>query len=190
MLTPASSQISLENRLIQIIESCNWYETLFTIRQENLADCWVAGGAIRNTVWKHLYPHCSLTIKDIDVVFFDRSSARERELAAKASLQEKHKDLPFDVKNQDSFGNWRDWHFKFSSSADGIAHFQHTATAIGITLDHNDNLEIVAPYGLEDLFDGVIKLTPFRHEEEPAIARQKDFLQKCKMLKVQSRGCE
>lgn len=133
-------------------------------------------------MWKHLYPHCSLTIKDIDVVFFDRSSARERELAAKASLQEKHKDLPFDVKNQDSFGNWRDWHFKFSSSADGIAHFQHTATAIGVMLDSDDRLKICQPYGLTDLFDGILRRTPIRNNEEASTKREQDLLSKCANL--------
>lgn len=173
----------LEERLREIIRHCAWYETLRSIRSLDLPDWWVAGGAIRNTAWKHLYgDECKLQIKDIDVVFFDRESGKEFELKNKELLQSIHPDWIFDVKNQASFGHWRTWHFQFTDSSDGIAHFLHTATAVGVRLLQDETLLLHTPYGLRDLFEGQIRPTPFRHAEESSIKKQNEYLSKCPRL--------
>lgn len=172
-----------EERLRSIIRNCEWFETLSSIRNLSLPDCWLAGGAIRNTVWQHLYgSSCQLKIKDLDVLFYDENSGRPFEKSHKAYLENLHGGWVFDVKNQSSFGHWRDWHFSFSDSKDGIKHFLHTATAVGIRLNDKEEIEIYAPYGLEDLFTGTIKRTPFCHTEDSAVSREADFMEKCPML--------
>lgn len=173
----------LQSQLKKIIKSAEWYGTLSSIQDLELPDCWVAGGAIRNTVWKALFgSECRLTIKDLDVVFFDRDSGRERELQSKQLLEKYHPGWIFDVKNQASFGVWRQWSFVFTDTVDGIAHFLHTATANGVRLNSDGDLEICSPYGLEDLFSGVIRTTPFRHGDEAVRAKQDEYLSKCPPL--------
>ena len=172
--------------LVEIIQNCDWYHTLKDIRAEQLPDWWVAGGAVRNTVWKHLYKEdCHLGVKDLDVVYFDSNTNREVELAAKASLSSKHPDWPFDVKNQASFGIWRDWPWSFTSSADGIKHFLHTANAVGIRLTADDRIEICQPYGLQDLFSGILRRTPIRQDSEVALKKQEEYMRNCSRLKAQ-----
>lgn len=173
----------LESQLKRIIKSAEWYITLTSIQDLELPDCWVAGGAIRNTVWKALFgAECRLTIKDLDVVFFEKETGRDRELQAKQLLEKYHPTWTFDVKNQASFGVWRPWSFTFTDSVDGISHFLHTATAIGVRLTDNGAIEICSPYGLSDLFEGVIRTTPFRHGEDAVKAKQDEYLNKCPPL--------
>jgi hypothetical protein len=38
----------------------------------NLPNWWLAGGAVRNTVWRSLFGNdCQLVINDFDIAFFD-----------------------------------------------------------------------------------------------------------------------
>ncbi len=177
--------ISLEERLVQILSNSPWYASLRSIRDLQLPQAWVAGGAVRNTVWKELYrDKCQLGIKDLDLVFFDPASKCEFERSIKEKLEKLHPGWEFDVKNQASFGRWRPWKFSFENSIDGIAHFLHTATAVGVRLTESGEPEIVAPHGLQDLFSGCIRCTPYRHGLEEAESKQKEFLSMCPELTV------
>jgi hypothetical protein len=172
-------------QLRHIFGSPEFMPFLKAIRQCNLPDWWLAGGAVRNTVWKKLYGEkCSLEIKDFDIAFFDRHTNREVEARARAALNEQFPELIFDVKNQASFGVWRDWHFVFESTEDGIAHWLHTATAVGVRLDSEDRLEIFAPYGLADLFTGFIRTTPYNEMTEAADKKAQSFMTACPRLKL------
>ncbi|MBS1992374.1 MAG: nucleotidyltransferase family protein [Cyanobacteria bacterium SZAS LIN-3] len=153
---------------------------LRAIRALGLPDWWLAGGAVRNTVWCKLFPaDCRLTIKDFDIAFFDSGGTYESEIAARDVLLKEFPHLVFDVKNQASFGVWRPWHFTFEGTADGIAHWLHTATAVGIRLNDADEIEVLASYGLSDLFEGVIRPTPHCAKAEAAELKKLDFLSKC-----------
>lgn len=178
-----TTETTLEAQLESIIRNSEWFETLASIRALSLPDWWVAGGAIRNTVWKHIYgDDCHLGIKDIDLIFFDLKARKELEQSAKVRLESAHPQWKFDVKNQSSFGNWRPWPWQFTSAPDGIAHFLHTATAVGIKLDEQNQLVIAQPYGLHDLFSGIIKPTAYRQNNSDADKKSAQFLAGCKKL--------
>ncbi len=66
--------------------------------------------------------------------------------------------LPWSVKNQARM------HVKnklspYSSSFESVAHFPETPTAVAVRLNNNQ-IEILAPYGLNDLFEGLVRPTP------------------------------
>jgi hypothetical protein len=43
----------------------------------NLPNWWLAGGAVRNTVWRSLFGNeCQLVINDFDIAFFDALGAQ------------------------------------------------------------------------------------------------------------------
>lgn len=48
----------------------------------------------------------------------------------------------------------------YNSTFDGVAHFTEIPTAIAVKMC-NSELEIMAPYGLEDLFIKIVKPTPY-----------------------------
>jgi hypothetical protein len=158
---------------------------LKAMRNLDLPDCWLAGGAVRNTVWKHLYGEdCQLTIKDFDVVFFEKDSGREVEAKAKEALTAQFPHHLFDVKNQASFGHWRPWRYQFISTTDGIAHFLHTATGIGIRLNDEGIVEYCSEYGLDDLFAGILRFTPFPDSHKDAAEKARLLMSKCSKLKL------
>lgn len=155
------------------------------ISQVNLPNWWLAGGAVRNTVWHSIFgSKCELIINDFDIAFFDQQGNRSQELAAKATLTEKFPDYQFDVKNQASFGRWRPGRRPYTSTEDGITEWLHTATAVGVRLDAQGQWQFFTPYGLDDLFDGVIRPTSVHTYNPKAHEKASSFLQKCPYLRL------
>ena len=164
--------------------SPRFFEILQAIAELELPQAWLAGGAVRNTVWKQLFADCQLKVKDFDIAFFDRQANRETEAAAREKLNAKFPDLVFDVKNQASFGVWREGRFVFESSEDGIAHWLHTATAVGVRLSKGGEFQVFEPYGLADLFQGIVRPTPSQIGAAASIAKGEEFIAKCPGLKL------
>ncbi|MBD2104469.1 nucleotidyltransferase family protein [Leptolyngbya sp. FACHB-261] len=153
----------------------------------NLPNWWLAGGAVRNTVWKSLYgTNCGLVIKDFDVAFYDANGDREQELAAKQTLAQQFPDAVFDVKNQASFAVWRAGRRPYSSTEDGVADWLHTATAVGIRLNYLGQWQFFTPYGLDDLFNGIIRPSPAHLQNPDAERKAASFLEKCPNLRLAS----
>lgn len=73
-----------------------------------------------------------------------------------------------------------------ASLAAGIATWPETATCIGVSLDAGDHLRILAPHGLEDLFDLVLRPSPGLRD--PALytqrLRAKRYTEKWPRLRV------
>ena len=149
----------------------------------NLPDWWLAGGAVRNTVWRSLFGNeCQLVINDFDIAFFDSLGDRSQELTAKATLTAQFPDYKFDVKNQASFARWRPGRRPYNSTEDGVTDWLHTATAVGVRLDAQGQWQLFTPYGLDDLFNGIIRPTPAHIDNPDAESKAASFLQKCPCL--------
>jgi hypothetical protein len=174
------------NTRLQIILADTAVGTVLpAIAQLNLPNWWLAGGAVRNTVWRSIFGNdCGLAIKDFDIAFFDIQGNRSQELAAKATLTEQFPNEQFDVKNQASFARWRPGRRPYSSTEDGIKEWLHTATAVGVRLDAQGEWEFYTPYGLDDLFSGIIRTTPVHTYNPQAHQKASDFLQKCPCLQL------
>lgn len=178
--------MATRDRLQQILMDSPVGVVLPAIAQQPLANWWLAGGAIRNTVWRSLFADCALTIKDFDLAFFDAQGDREQERSANATLAAQFPDYVFDVKNQASFARWRTGRRPYSSTEDGIADWLHTATAVGVRCDRHNHWEFFTPYGLDDLFDGIIRPTPAHTQNPDAVQKAASFLQRCASLRSAS----
>ena len=148
-----------ELELTSIIKSDHLLMSILkTVQALQLNDCWVAAGVIRNKVWDSLHK-VETAINDIDVIYFDESDiSTQTEKALEARLQKLMPNQPWSVKNQARM------HSKnnvppYRSSFEGVAHFPETPTAVAVRL-HNNHIEILAPYGLHDLFEGLVRPTP------------------------------
>jgi uncharacterized protein len=174
------------NTRLQMILADTPIDTVLpAIAQLNLPNWWLAGGAVRNTVWSSIFGNdCGLVIKDFDIAFFDIEGNRSQELAAKATLTEKFPHDVFDVKNQASFARWRLGSRPYTSTEDAIAEWLHTATAVGVRLDTQGQWQFFTPYGLDDLFDGIIRPTPAHIHNVDAQHKASGFLQKCPYLRL------
>ncbi|GAB1542388.1 nucleotidyltransferase family protein [Scytonema sp. NUACC21] len=172
-------------RLQTILASSPVGTVLPAIAQIDLPNWWLAGGAVRNTVWRTVFGNnCQLVIKDFDIAFFDAQGDRSQELAAKAILTEQFPNYLFDVKNQASFARWRFGRRTYESTEDGIKDWLHTATAVGVRLNTKGQWLFFTPYGLNDLFDGTIRPTPAHINNQDAERKAANFLQKCPCLQL------
>ncbi len=176
------NQIMYEQELTEIILSNNWFmEVLRIVRECNPPNWFVGGGVIRNIVWDKLHGYNKPTaLKDIDVAIYDinnLSSERDKE------IQEKLKEhLPrenWEVTNQAAVHLWYEEYFGYKvpplkSCEDGISTWPEIATCIGVRLLKDDSLLIVAPYGLEDLFNLILRRNHKRITQDIFINRLKE----------------
>ncbi|MBD2294037.1 nucleotidyltransferase family protein [Anabaena sphaerica FACHB-251] len=171
---------------LQIILSDSIIGTVLpAIAHINLPHWWLAGGAVRNTVWRAIFgQECELFIKDFDIAFFDDGGNRDQELVAKSTLTAQFPQYEFDVKNQASFGRWRAGIRTYSSTEDGIKDWLHTATAVGVRMDQQGEWKFFTPYGLDDLFSGIIRPTPTHINDVNAHNKSSGFIQKCPGLRL------
>ncbi|MEO8238804.1 MAG: nucleotidyltransferase family protein [Flavobacterium sp.] len=149
------------NELIDIITKDELIiETLTIVKNLKLNDCWVGAGFIRNKVWDILHEKRTIKLNDIDVVFFDETNISEKlEKEIEQKLTQIDPKIKWSVKNQARM-HFRNNHLKYINTENAISYWPETATAIAVRLNLNDKIEILAPYGLNDLFNLIVKPTP------------------------------
>lgn len=149
------------NELISIIEEDKLLiEILTIVKNLNLNDCWIGAGFIRNKVWDVLHNQKTTEFNDIDVVFFDETNtSMNLESEIEQQLTKINPNLKWSVKNQARM-HIRNSHSQYSNTENAISYWPETATAVAARLNVNDEIEILAPYGLNDLFHLIIRPTP------------------------------
>lgn len=135
-------------------------ETLAIVKDLQLNDCWVGAGLIRNAVWDSLHQIKTTKRNDIDVVFYDATNlSEELEKEIEAKLSTFNPKVKWSVKNQARM-HIRNHHQQYSNTENAISYWPETATAIAARLNSNNEIEILAPHGLNDLFHLVVAPTP------------------------------
>lgn len=131
------------------------------MRQEGLPDWLLVAGALYNCVWNHLSGRPGLDgVNDIDVAYFDGSDlSYEAEDRAIKALDRRFADLPLPVqlRNQARVHLWFEKKFgqpfaPLSSSAEMLGRYASKTHAVGVRLEVDGRLDIVAPFGLDDIF--------------------------------------
>ncbi|MGE7921250.1 nucleotidyltransferase family protein [Viridibacillus sp. NPDC093762] len=149
-----------ENQLKEIVKNDDYIISLLkAVEQLNLNDAWISAGLIRNKVWDVLH-NINTPINDIDVIYFDSTDTSwetEKNLEKKLGILVPNQ--PWSVKNQARM-HMKNGFLPYNSSFDGVAHFTEIPTAIAVKICHSE-LKIMAPYGLEDLFEKIVKPTPY-----------------------------
>jgi uncharacterized protein len=157
-------------RLEAIVRSTGWLmAVLRAARAVDPPDWLVGAGALRTAVWDRLHGHESPpALKDVDLVYFDAEDlSPELEERIATGLRDLLPGVPWDVKNQAAVHLWYPRAFGFEveplrSSADGVATWPETATAVAVRLTADDRLDICAPCGLNDLLGLVHRRNPRR----------------------------
>jgi len=157
-------------RVEEILRSTPWLiEALVAAREVNAPDWLIGAGALRNAVWDRVHGFDKPTeLADIDLVFFDPSDlSPARERGVEAALRAELPGVPWDAKNQAAVHLWFPDRFGYEveplgSTAEAVATWPETATCVAARLTHDDRLELVAPYGLDDLLGLVNRRNPAR----------------------------
>jgi hypothetical protein len=134
---------------------------LRTVAGLGLPDCWIGAGFLRGAVWDRAHGYEARTpLDDIDVVYFDaRDTAPEAEAALERRLAGRLPGLPWSVKNQARM-HARNDDSPYRDSADALAHWLETPTAVALRLSDAGAPELLAPLGTEDLLGLHVRPTP------------------------------
>lgn len=159
-----------EEALTRIIAGdAGFMAMLRLVRQAGPPGWHVGAGAVRSLVWDSLHGRSHWQVpKDIDVVYFDAGDlSAEAERAHAARLLALEPSLPWEVANQARVHLWYGQHFGFEvaplgSLYDAVSTWPEFATCVAVHLGWDEQLEILAPFGLEDLFSCTIRRNPAR----------------------------
>jgi hypothetical protein len=144
-----------------------------------LPDWYLTAGCLFQTVWNHLHDYePGQGIVDYDLFYWDDSDLSwEAEDAVIGRVADVFTgvDATVQVRNQARVHLWFPDHFgipigAFTSSEDAIRNFLATACCVGMRTS-KDSVEVCAPYGLDDLFNLVVKQNP--HAAGPRSAYEK-----------------
>ena len=164
---------ALEPRLRAIIaQTPGLMAVLRTARELELPDWLVFSGAVYQPVWNHLTGRpCDHGLADYDLAYFDASDlsyeAEDRVIRRVAGAYESPLRKRVEVRNQARVHLWFESRFgetyePLAHTADALERFAAPAFAIGVRLESDDTLTLVAPFGLEDVFSMTIRPNPHR----------------------------
>lgn len=151
-----------EGTIISWIETDTWMmEILRTAAQLKLPDWCVSAGFVRSKVWDVLHKFGTRTpLPDVDVVYYDASNLDEStEKMLDAKLRSWLPDVRWSVKNQARM-HIAKGEQQYSSTEDALAKYPETCTAVGVRLEQDGALTLIAPLGVADLLDVVVRPTP------------------------------
>lgn len=149
-------------------------KALYAVRALNLSDGWIGAGFVRDAVWDRLHGYGQRPVAgDVDVVWFDseRSDpAQDSYLEEKLSQQSSA--FNWSVKNQARM-HQRNGNDPYLSTENALLYWPETATAVAVRVGNTHIIEIIAPYGLSDLFELRLRPTPQFEGEKLNIFRQR-----------------
>ncbi len=197
MYQPAIAMRSspLEQRLIGMVSSSPELMAALAAARSLGLDSWCIGaGAVRTLVWDALHGHANPTpLADIDLVYFSPDAPPQRDEELEARLRQLMPALEWEVTNQAHVHAWFMREFgrevaPLLSLEDGVATWPEYATCVGVSLDVNNTIQVIAPHGLEDLFGLRVRHNPARADADTYRDRvvSKGFARRWPLLAIES----
>ncbi len=152
---------NLNQDLVDILQNDTWMlEVLGILKKLELKDSWIGAGFIRNKIWDHKHNIEKTALNDIDVIYFDKTNlSPKKDLIIENELKQIKPSLSWSVKNQARM-HIRNNQPPYLNCNNAITFWPETATAIAVRLNEHNKLDYIAPHGLEDLFNLIVKPTP------------------------------
>ncbi len=146
--------ISSDREMVRALES---------VRTLELPDWWIGAGFVRNKVWDFLSGYDAKTTApdmDVDVIYFDPTDTSEdSEKGYEQKLLELMPNERWSVKNQARM-HVVNGDALYTSTEDALSRWVETATAVAVKIDTAGKLQLLAPYGIDDLVSMVIRVSP------------------------------
>ncbi len=155
----------------------------------DLPDWIIGAGFVRNKVWDHLSGRTrdGIGAADVDLIYFDpngNDEATDKKLSEKLK---KETGVDWEIVNESYAHKWNKFN-PYKSSEDAISQWVETATAVGVTMK-NGELLLVAPHGIEDLVNMIVRPTP-KFADKPEVmqerAEKRQWLKKWPKLRMVS----
>ena len=157
-----------------------------------LPDAWLVAGCLFQTVWNL---RCGRPpeagIRDYDLFYFDASdlsAEAERQVDERVRRHFAHLPVTIETKNQARVHTWYADYFGGSYAAsqcakDGIDRFLVDCTCVGLQPDI-EGPALYAPYGLEALYEGILRPNPHCHQPRLYAAKAADYRSRWPWLQV------
>lgn len=145
-----------------LIQEDKWMmDILKVVQRLDLPDWWICAGFVRSKIWDTLHGYKERTpLADVDVIYFDPDNKeKSEEKKWENQLHSLLPNIPWSVKNQARMHKINNLP-SYISSVDGIANFPETVTAIGAKIDEQNEIVLVAPYGLADILQMTVNPVP------------------------------
>lgn len=162
-----------------------------------LDDAWLVAGCLFQTVWNLQAGRAPTAgIKDYDLFYFDatdlseqaESVVGERVQACFANLG-----ITVEAKNQARVHTWYpDWFGRpypaLASARDGIDRFLVPCTCVGLRDASGSPASLYAPYGLAELYQGLLRPNPLCDHRELFRAKAKSYRARWPWLRITDAG--
>lgn len=144
---------------------------LTTVRGLGLPDWRLFSGAVYQTVWNAVTGRePSYGLKDFDIGYFDPDTSWDAEdvfIKRVAEAFEEPLRSTVEVRNQARVHLWFEDRFKepyapLTSTDEALTRFVCPAFGVGVRLEDDDSISVAAPFGLDDVFDMVLRPNPNR----------------------------
>lgn len=157
------NKLNTKEQIIALVEADEWMmRILRTAKRLELPDWWVCAGFVRSKIWDVLHGFSERTpLADIDVIYYDSlmlDETREKELEQR--LKSFDSTIPWSVKNEARM-HLVNGIAPYASAVDAMSKFPETVTALGLSLDKDDNVMLSAPCDVDDVLNLRVKPTPY-----------------------------
>jgi hypothetical protein len=169
------SEADLHRRLAEIVRaSPTLMHVLTVLRRLDLPQWRVFSGAVYQAVWNaQTGRDPDYGVKDYDVAYYDASDtsyeAEDVVIRRVAAAFEPPLREMVEVRNQARVHLWFEDHFgepytPLSSTDEAMERFVCPAFSVGVRLEPDDRISVVAPFGLDDVFAMRLRPNPNRPE--------------------------
>jgi hypothetical protein len=168
-------------------------ETIYYLKHYHREKVYIVAGAVTQTVWNFIYGNNpDYGIEDFDFIYYydkDLSESAERQIIKDITNGLGHIPLKLDIKNQARVHLWYKAKFGYEimpikSIEDAIDRFTTTATAVGMGYNEFGKLCIYAPFGLDDLYSGILRANKKQVTETEYMAKVNKWINKWPKLQV------
>lgn len=163
----------------------------YSKENQDFKNYYLAAGCINQTIFNYYHNYdLDYGIGDYDIVYYDEDTSYEKEDIIIKDLKErlKHLDLKFDIKNEKRVHIWYNEKYKtnrkeYQSVEDAISKWGTTITCLGVRMENN-KLIVCAPYGLNDLFNLILRPVKIDFTKEDYEKKVTKWTSKWELLKV------
>ena len=163
----------------------------YSKENQDFKNYYLAAGCINQTIFNYYHNYdLDYGIGDYDIVYYDEDTSYEKEDIIIKDLKErlKYLDLKFDIKNEKRVHIWYNEKYKtnrkeYESVEDAISKWGTTITCLGVRMENN-KLIVCAPYGLNDLFNLILRPVKIDFTKEDYEKKVTKWTSKWELLKV------
>ncbi len=165
VLQSAMACLKTDRDILALVAGDAWMMgALEAVAGLGLPDAWIGAGFLRGAVWDRLHGYAERTPpSDIDVIYHDPGNldpALDRGLEKRlGAILSNLPGAPWSVRNQARM-HLKNGDPPYGSSAQALACWLETPTAVAVRLDAAGGPELLAPLGTRDLLGLLVRPTP------------------------------